>query len=83
MEKTEIASIKKMFDSLSENGQWLWLIHTDLKEHFTVYLDNDNTHIYFAADDNADYCMAFKNDIGDRSGVYSLIAALGVDVRGV
>lgn len=79
----ELAKIKKQFDSLDEQEQWKWLIDTDLKPHFTVFLDNDDTHIYFEEDTEADYVLRFKDDIGNRQGVNNLLMALGVNVQDV
>lgn len=46
-------------------------------------MDNDNTSIHFKSDEEADYPLYFKDDIGNRAGVEHLLKVLGVDAQDV
>jgi hypothetical protein len=78
MNREEIKSVKKMFDALNEQEQYDWLVKTDLKEKFILYMDNDDTHIYFDDDDQADYCLRFKAYLGTSAGGECIMSAIGV-----
>ncbi len=79
----DLKEIKNSFDEMSCEEQWAWLVHTELKDKFKIYLDNDDTFIYFIEDTKSDYCLRFKDDIGNRGGVNYLLEALGLNVQGV
>ena len=78
-----LQEIKSQFDEMDEKEQWAWLVATDLKEKFTLFLDNDDSHIYFDDDNEADYVLRFKADIGNRWGIEFLLSAIGVRAEGV
>ncbi len=77
----DLKKIKKEFDSLSAKLQWKWVVDSQLKNEFTINLDNDNTFIYFKEDKDADFIMDFKADIGDREGVECLLKGIGCNVE--
>lgn len=79
----DLKEIKKSFDALDGKEQWAWLLNTELKDKFTIYLDKDDTRIYFADDTESDYCLRFKDDIGNRSGVNDLLEVIGLNVQDV
>lgn len=69
--------LKEEFNSLTENGQWLWALGK--KDKISIDLDNDNTTFTFNSEDKTDDCTLFhfKADIGDRSGVEILLKHIG------
>lgn len=75
--------LQSSFDLMSAEQQWEWLVKTDLKDKFVIYLDNDSTVIYFSEDTEANHRMSFKEDLGNRSGVNVLLAVLGCNVEDV
>lgn len=43
----DLNNLKQEFDSMSSKQQWDWLVKTNLKDEFTLYLDNDQTFAQF------------------------------------
>jgi hypothetical protein len=78
-----LQEIKSQFDKMDEQEQWAWLVVTDLKKEFVLWMDNDTTSIYFKSDEDANYPLYFKDDIGNRCGVEHLLKAIGVDAQDV
>ena len=78
-----LQEIKSQFDEMNEEQQWAWLVATDLKDSFRLFLDNDNTSILFNDDEEAEHVLYFKADIGDRSGLDFLLKSIGVTAEGV
>ena len=76
-----IKSIKADFDKLSDQEQYDWLVKTELKPLFVLYMDNDDTHIYFHDDENADYCLRFKAYLGTSAGGEAIMQAIGVNAQ--
>jgi hypothetical protein len=80
----QIATEYNKFLKMNGEQQWKWVLETPLKKHFTVMLDNDDTHIDWDGDsDNYNFTMDFKDFIGDSDGVFSLLKALGIKHEGV
>jgi hypothetical protein len=73
-----IQKVKQEFDKLGDSEQWQWLATTNFKPHFVLWLDNDDTHIYFDDDENADYVLRFNNYAGSGLGTLHLLKAIGV-----
>ena len=71
--------IKEEFDSLTENGQWMWAVKH--KTEITLDLDNDNTTFTFNEEDKTDDCtlFEFKADIGNRWGISFLLSSIGFE----
>jgi len=78
-----LKKIKKDFDKLSSSEQWEWLVKTDLKEEFTLFLDNDDAFITFNCDEDGKFVLSFKDFISNAEGAYFLLEAIGVNVEGV
>lgn len=79
----DLKEIKNKFDLLTKQEQWDWLVTTDMKDQFTLYMDNDDTHIYFHNDEQADYCLRFKGYIGTSAGAYCLMKSIGINAQNV
>jgi len=77
------AEIKQLFDNLSPIDQWRWLVDCKFKDKIRVNLDNDCTDITFNDDEDSDFILYFKNDIGDREGVSDLLGILGINAESV
>ena len=72
--------IKLHFDSLTAPSQWQWVVENrQLIEE--ILLDNDNTSIHLAGDEEALHILYPKNDCGDRYGVLYLLRALGINAN--
>lgn len=69
--------LEEEFNSLTENGQWLWALNR--KDLITLDLDNDNTTFTFNDEDKSEDCtlFMFKADIGNRWGLEFLLPAIG------
>ncbi len=69
--------IREEFDSLTENGQWVWALKR--KDLIHIDLDNDNTTFTFNSEDKTDDCtlFMFKADIGNRFGLGFLLKNIG------
>jgi len=76
-----LEQLKENFDKLGKEEQWVWLFNTIHKDKFFLYLDNDNTSLLWIEDEDGEYGMMFKADIGDRKGVFCLLKAIGIDAR--
>ena len=76
-----IELVQKEFDRLDEQGQWNWLVTTNLKDQFVLYMDNDDTSIYFNDDEDADYVLRFKGYLGTSVGGECLMKAIGVNAQ--
>lgn len=81
MEIKDLKEVYKHFNNLDEKEQWKWLLNTELKPYFSVILDNDSTSICFDYDEEADFLMYFKSDIGNREGVDLLLSLIGCKVE--
>lgn len=77
MNLQDLKKVYETFENLNEKEQWEWLLKTDLKPFFNIGLDNDTTSICFDCDEEADYLMYFKSDIGNRQGVEYLLEFIG------
>ena len=75
--------LKKDFDSLSEQEQWVWAINH--KDKITLGLDNDQTDFTFNDEDKTEDCTMcyFKADVGNRWGVGMLLSAVGLKYQHV
>lgn len=67
--------VKKEFDALNKESQWIWLLNCSFKEKLIIKLDNDSTYIEI---EGADEYLSLKADIGDREGVHLLFKAIGI-----
>lgn len=76
--ESQLSELNESFNTLDENEQWVWIVNTNFKDDLTISLDNDTTAIYFKDDILANYILYFKSDIGNRSGVVHLFAAIGI-----
>jgi len=77
-------NIKKTMDALSPQAQWKWFIDNyKTFPPFQLMLDNDSSEIWFNDDENANFMIYFKEDVGNRSGLYHLFSALGIWAAGV
>lgn len=70
-------NLKEEFNSLTENGQWLWALNR--KDLITLDLDNDNTTFTFNNEDKSEDCtlFTFKADIGNRRGLDYVLSIIG------
>lgn len=80
MEKSKLV---KQFDNMTEQQQYDWLVNVQPKNDFTIYLDNDDTHIYYHDDTEADYCLRFKGFLSNGPGVELLLKSLGYNAESV
>jgi len=83
MPKIDFDKIKREFDGMTAQEQYNWLVTTDLKDRFTVMLDNDGTDIFFDDDEEANYILTFKWYIGNSGGAEALLTAIGCNIQGV
>lgn len=60
----------------TDTERWVWLMKN--KSDAVVYLDNDETYVMI--DDEAVY---FLESIGDMSGIWSLLDAVGIAADGI
>lgn len=81
MDKIHLKLLKEHFYKLSNDDQWVWVVETELKDKFYLYIDNDMTSVHWIDDDESEYEMIFKSDIGDRKGVMYLLDAIGIEAR--
>jgi hypothetical protein len=62
------------FNNLSAKEQFDWII--DNKDIAILTLDNDYTRVTLK--DDEDFSASLKEDLGDRSGVLTLLGILGI-----
>ena len=78
MKDEQLEELKKQFDGLEPLDQWRWIF--DYKNDGEIGLDNDSTDFAWNDDEDADFMLFFKSDIGDREGAKLLLITLGFKV---
>ncbi len=75
--------LKKEFNDLDADSQWIWLVNCPFKDRIKITLDNDSTDFCFVDIPESDNpgLFYFKSDIGNRYGAASLLEALKFKVE--
>ncbi len=68
------SSLIAKLKSMTAKEQWQWIISSDIKDKFTIDLDNDTTFLSFGEDGY----VILKSDIGNREGAIHLLESLGI-----